>query len=43
MLARIARAFVADFADVNGVAQQGVERTACEGLLTRAGPITGYA
>src|SRR6267378_7142229 len=33
MLAGIARTLVADLANVNRVAEQGVERAACEGLL----------
>src|SRR6266851_3310266 len=40
---RDTRAFVAHLADVDGVAEQCVERTAREGLLTRAGPTTRYA
>src|ERR1019366_9319283 len=43
MLARITRAFVSDLSDVNGIAEQRIERAAREGLLTRAGSIAGYA
>src|SRR5271169_275324 len=43
MLARIPRALVAHLADVNGVAEQRIERAAREGLFTGAGPITSYA